>query len=537
MPFLVGRYKVNGILGQGGSGAVYEAEDQRLNGKRWAVKQVPTSRAEWLKLSALDHPNLPHISDYFEENGHGYIVMEYIDGETLQQRFERNGRRMDPGELLDCCLQLCDVLTYIHGQRPHPVIHRDLKPSNIMMDRHGRLKLIDFGIARHYKRGSQLDTQRLGTIGFAAPELIEAGRTSTRSDLYSVGAVLRYLVSGGSPMLPADGGCPEALRPVIARLLSREESGRYASAAELREELERVSGALVHSGRSKPAAPRKDNIGRCMIAVIGLHARAGSSTITLLLSACLRRCGVQHVVAEQPGITPTLHDRLGGERDIPAPYEFAVERIVRNGCLRQEEEWRRLNTVWRPLPPYRELEWSVERQMRFLYELASGICLLDMSHQWEDSAAEASLQCADHLVVVSEPLRGLNDSLLAQRLRLLDQFVSEGKSIRMIANKYAPFAHSHTWLNSLPDTAVHVVPEFGRRHALAADWSESIEQFDRYLCTDETAGSFIPLLQSILPKGYADTIRSERKLLFSAWRQRLQRLLQRRDTGECSYSG
>ena len=159
---LGGRYKIIGVLGHGSMGAVYLAEDKKLLGKRWAIKEMLDSdfskegmASEAETLIRLNHPNLPHIVDYFpSESGQcGYLVMDYVEGETLLQRFERNGKLLSIDCVITYALQLCEVFEYLHGQQPNPIIHRDVKPANLMIDAHDRMTLIDFGIARKFKAG------------------------------------------------------------------------------------------------------------------------------------------------------------------------------------------------------------------------------------------------------------------------------------------------------------------------------------------------------------------------------------------------
>lgn len=213
---LQGRYRIIRWLGGGGMGAVYLAADQRLVGRQVAVKQlVPdpgaspadvaqTERqfqAEAALLATLDHPNLPKVFDCFTEAGQSYLVMEYVNGETMEAILERTAGPLPESSVLAWAAQVCDVLSYLHGCQP-PIIFRDLKPGNIMLDRQGAVKLIDFGIARIFKPGKQTDTLRMGTLGYAPPEQYAGqGQTDARSDLYSLGATLHHLLTGRDPAL------------------------------------------------------------------------------------------------------------------------------------------------------------------------------------------------------------------------------------------------------------------------------------------------------------------------------------------------
>jgi serine/threonine protein kinase len=151
-------------------------------------------------LAGLNHPGLTAVHDYFVENGSFYLVMEFVQGETLQQAWERAGRRFNETQVVAWAQQLCEVLTYLHRQQP-PIVFRDLKPANIMLQPDGRLKLIDFGIARQFDPSKTSDTVKFGTPGYAAPEQYGRGQTDARSDLYALGIVLHQLLSGCEPTI------------------------------------------------------------------------------------------------------------------------------------------------------------------------------------------------------------------------------------------------------------------------------------------------------------------------------------------------
>jgi serine/threonine protein kinase len=209
---LQGRYHIANHVGQGGMGAVYQAQDLRLN-QRWvAIKEfdpaqlAPGDRQMALQafqreatiLAQLSHPGLTAIHDYFSENGKFYLVMEFVAGQTLQQAWEQRGRRFAEAQVVGWVRQLCDVLSFLHNQRP-AIIFRDLKPSNIMIQPDGRLKLIDFGIARHFDPDKTSDTVRFGTPGYAAPEQYGQGQTDARSDVYALAAITHQLLTGHDP--------------------------------------------------------------------------------------------------------------------------------------------------------------------------------------------------------------------------------------------------------------------------------------------------------------------------------------------------
>src|SRR5579885_1346126 len=201
------RYVIVRTIGHGGMAAVYEARDTR-RGTSCAIKEMSLSTvpanerpqaiqnflAEARILSRLNHPNLPAFTDFFTEGTRHFLVMEFIDGSTLENLLEANHGPFSERRVLGWARQLCDVLEYLHSQQP-PVIFRDMKPGNIMLTRSGRIKLIDFGIARLFRASSSQDTQLLGTPGFAPPEQYGSAQTDVRSDIYSLAMTLFQLMT------------------------------------------------------------------------------------------------------------------------------------------------------------------------------------------------------------------------------------------------------------------------------------------------------------------------------------------------------
>lgn len=233
---LQGRYKVVGLLGKGGFGAVYKVTDLRLPGKFWALKELHfrdksqlaeakrSFEREARLLSTLIHRSLPVIVDFFSEGDSTFLLMEEIEGCTLAQLVEENG---PPSEVdaLRWALEIARVLEYLHSQEP-PVIFRDLKPENVMVSSDGHIKLIDFGLARFFDPSKKRDTSAVGSVGYAPPEVWEdSGQTDARSDIYSFGATL-YFVLTGKPPSPVYGRhqltpyCPK-LNPDFAKLVLR----------------------------------------------------------------------------------------------------------------------------------------------------------------------------------------------------------------------------------------------------------------------------------------------------------------------------
>ena len=215
---LQGRYRVVRLLGEGGMGAVYLAEDTRL-GRRCAVKEhVPDPAAslqtlaqmrqqfqvEARTLATLDHPNLPKVHDFFSASGNEYIVMEYVEGDNLAVLLQRQGGPLPERPVLLWTDQVLDALEELHGQRPRPIIHRDIKPANIILTMKGRIKLVDFGLAKLLDPSdprTATSMKGMGTPEYAPLEQYGsgAGHTDARSDIYSLGATLYHLLTNVAP--------------------------------------------------------------------------------------------------------------------------------------------------------------------------------------------------------------------------------------------------------------------------------------------------------------------------------------------------
>src|SRR5512147_58651 len=203
------RYRIVEILGQGGMGSVYRAVDENL-GVDVAVKEnlfttdeyARQFRLEAVILANLRHPNLPRVTDHFVIGDQGqYLVMDYIEGEDLRQRMERQGN-INEDEAILLGASMCDALTYLHTRKP-PILHRDIKPGNVKITPDGHIFLVDFGLAK-VLHGSQATTTgaRAMTPGYSPPEQYGTARTDPRTDIYSLGATLYAALSG---IIPEDG--------------------------------------------------------------------------------------------------------------------------------------------------------------------------------------------------------------------------------------------------------------------------------------------------------------------------------------------
>ncbi len=215
------RYKVRRIIGHGGMGSIYLADDLRLEGRQCALKEVEHDRSmpsellrqardqflrEATVLARLDHPNLPKVSDFFSLGGRDYLAMDFVPGEDLRTLLIEARKReafLPETEVLAWASQLADALTYLHSQNP-PIVHRDIKPSNLKLTPSGLLKLVDFGLVKILASDEMTITilQGRGTALYTPLEQYggDVGHTDARSDVYAFGATLYHLLTNTPPL-------------------------------------------------------------------------------------------------------------------------------------------------------------------------------------------------------------------------------------------------------------------------------------------------------------------------------------------------
>jgi serine/threonine protein kinase len=270
-----GRYRVVKPLGGGGMKLVYLAEDLRLAARRCALAEVvdnftdPNAQRQAIAsfereadmLARLSNEHIPRVFDRFSEKNHHYLVMEYIDGVTLEEEMNRVGGKLPEARVIDIALQVLDTLEYLHGLEP-PVIYRDLKPSNVMLTSDGQAKLIDFGIARHFQ--PLQNATMIGTQGYAPPEQYR-GKVELRSDIYALGATIHHALSGRDPANEAPFSfpplrtlCPDvepALAALVDDALAYDVERRVPGAAEFRRRLLAIRDGVARGPADGTAAP------------------------------------------------------------------------------------------------------------------------------------------------------------------------------------------------------------------------------------------------------------------------------------------
>ncbi|MEX2415832.1 MAG: serine/threonine-protein kinase [Paenibacillaceae bacterium] len=544
---LGGRYKITDVLSNGSMGAVYVAEDTKLLNKRWVIKEMTAT--PWMRngidseaetLIGLRHPNLPNIVDYLpsDHSQSGYLVMDYVEGETLLDRFIRCGNRLPLEWIISYAIQLCEVLHYLH-QQPDPIIHRDLKPANLMIDEHERIILIDFGTARRYKEGMTNDTVQIGTIGFAAPEQFNHTQTDCRTDLYSLGAILYYLLSDGQyyylmgiPLADKTKiqQLPIHLFAIIEKLLSHHPEDRYASAIEVQLELQRVKHSMlndqfkqIHNNKSSKNPDKK------LIVLLSLYPGAGCTFTSMGLAGQLRRYKIEHALVEHPANEPELFQRCNGYREAPEEYSFPLEQVLNAHKLQKELAWCIGSTTLYPLDPVRIIEeWNTEKQLRLLFEIPESIILVDLSHHWDDVMVQDMIRQADEVLVVAGPNRTrLESSRIVERIEMIKGWFNYGKRVSMIANHWTSFSYGAYWLDMLKPLNVYRIPELDLFHVLNYEWIGGTNAWETYLFKEEYNTMYDQILKSILPeldwKFYEGKQLSKKKLFNNVFKRLLNK--------------
>jgi len=251
------RYRIIRTIKSGGMGMVYLAEDipkKKLRAIKVMFNQGEASeeqlyaikrfREEAEILARLDHPNIPSINDYFTHKGHYYLVMDYIKGDDLETLLRKSGNRLPEKFVVIWGIQLCDVLSYLHNHKPHPILYRDLKPANILLKKdESRIFLIDFGIARRINPLTDSQKTAIGTEGYAPLEQYK-GNPEPRSDIYALGATMHHLLSGIIPipfsfesLRKTRDWIPEELEKIVMRALENDVENRHSSADDMKKEL------------------------------------------------------------------------------------------------------------------------------------------------------------------------------------------------------------------------------------------------------------------------------------------------------------
>lgn len=274
---IAGRYQVIRLVGQGGMSNLYLAYDRKYNNAIVVVKEMTAAYSdpkeqqmavelfhrEAKLLASLNHRHIPKVYDYFQFAGKYYLSMEFIDGEDLAQKLEAQKGPLPEDQVLEWGEQIATVLFYLHKHDP-PIVFRDVKPSNIMLCDQG-VKLIDFGIARHFDQAKKGDTMRIGSPGYAPPEQY-AAQTDPRSDIYALGVTLHHALTGRDPtatqtpfLVPPARNLNPALKESTAAMLARatqlDPADRYQNILEMKNDIKAILSRDKQSTRVVGAPP------------------------------------------------------------------------------------------------------------------------------------------------------------------------------------------------------------------------------------------------------------------------------------------
>ncbi len=270
---LQNRYQVHDLHAVGGMSTVYKVQDLRFTKvtRLCIAKEMlntandPQVRAviksnferEANILAALSHPGIVQVYDFFSEGDRNYLILEYVDGEDLETILTETDNFLPEAQVVSWAIQVCDVLSYLHSHEPQPIVFRDIKPSNIMLDKHNRIRLVDFGIARIFQSGQK--GTMIGTEGYTPPEQYR-GSAEPRVDIYALGATLHHLLSKQDPRMEAPFSFHERpihktnptvsreLADIINRALEYDIDKRFGSAEEMQRALMNLSSARRMGG-------------------------------------------------------------------------------------------------------------------------------------------------------------------------------------------------------------------------------------------------------------------------------------------------
>jgi serine/threonine protein kinase len=358
---LAGRYKIDRLIGQGGMGIVYAAEDTKLDGESRAVKTIRPEllldqrgarqlRQEAMAAQRLSHPNIVRVYHFDSSDGISFLVMEFIEGRTISALLE-DKEKLNKKEFLDIALNLCNALAYAHSQG---VVHQDIKPSNVFIDGGGNVKLGDFGVARVAKDTTTRITGRLpsGTLVYMSPEVLAGRPPTSASDLYSLAILFYEMLRGEPPFVRGDifrqhqevppkpiEGIDTRLSAAILRGLEKKPEDRPASVQEFRS---LISGTpQTEHPKTKPEpTSRQENV--IAVAPDAIETSAGAVTTGEQIHNCCV-CGIKIKAVSDPFY------RCPVCREYVCPDHYDTRKLICVKCLvdnRSLEDKIDLKTRW-----------------------------------------------------------------------------------------------------------------------------------------------------------------------------------------------
>jgi serine/threonine protein kinase len=333
VPTDLGRYRLDRTLGSGGMAIVYLGHDREL-GRPVAVKRLADNlshdrafRDRFLReaqlAAPLSHPNLVRVYDFgHDPDGRPFIVMEYVEGGSLAETLARDGA-LSSARVVAVARDSCSGLAYAHAAG---LVHRDLKPQNLLLDRDGRVKIADFGIARTLDGTSlTLTGSVLGTVGYLAPEQAGGAQVSAAVDIYGLGVTLYQLATGAMPGPDAPQALPDPLRSVVARCLDPDPAHRPTAEA---------LSAMLDEPATLVAPPRVP--ARRVVPVRGIrNGRLAAALLAVLVVAAIVILAATSGGAAPPAPARHHHARQRAAAPIPQGATPAAQARLLARWLRQ----------------------------------------------------------------------------------------------------------------------------------------------------------------------------------------------------------
>jgi serine/threonine-protein kinase len=447
--------------------------------------------------------------------------MDYIRGTSLETLFQKNGRKLDVAQIVRYAIQLANVFAYLHSRQPTPIIYRDLKPDNVLIDERNQVRLIDFGIARSFIEGKRSDTMPIGTIGFAAPEQFESAQSDRRTDLFALGALMYYLLSGGKyyhavrrPLSELRGDLPRRLLELTDQLLRTNPDERIQTAEQIVETLNALLSEFAYE-RPQSFEDRAESSLRpsfsyshdfntqqkTSILLIGsLYPGAGATMIGTSLARALSRHQIAQAYIEYPGNPPDLYQLLYGEKHAPRHYRFCDDLIIRDADPGTYRGWFDGLTEWVPASPDGSPRpWEPTDNGKLLRLVDSPVMLIDVANLWREEPVRELCRMAAAIIVVSDTNPGkMYRPQAARTIETLLEQQSRGTPLHLIANRDMPLKGRKQWLSSLFIPPICCFPELDSARVVQCQWQGK-------LCSDDSTigeaiqASFKPLLSALLP--------------------------------------
>lgn len=443
------KYKILSEVGHGGMSVVYLAINERAN-KTWAVKEIRKDGVcnfeavkqglvvETDMLKKLNHDHLPSIIDVIDMDDSFIIVMDYIEGKSLQDVLEHGGAQ--PQDLvIQWGIQLCDVLGYLHSREP-AIIYRDMKPANVMLRPNGDVTLIDFGTAREFKdRNMVEDTTCLGTRGYAAPEQFGGrGQTDARTDIYCLGATLYHLITGHSPAEPPyeikplsywnPGYAGSGLEYIISKCCQQDPAHRYQNCAELMYDLEHVGDMDYHTIRSRKLKWNAflASVLVCLVSIFGMIGTTllKNSATAETYTQYLENARQQFAEGSNEEAFNSLRQAVSVDPGLYDAYDLLMDNIEEDGTLDQVKELPQIKKLTneniealRDIDPegYSDIQFRIGRLL-FLLTDNQDSQLKSAANYFENALANGSMEASS-----DEKVRG--NARLANSMATIGNYI------------------------------------------------------------------------------------------------------------------